>query len=212
MHYKPEILGKNLKTERKRIKLTQEQLGEKLNMSGKQISNYEHAKQTPPLEILFQFCELFNCELGYLLGEENYSQKTKVQTIITNELNLSIKACEAIKRYTKGASITYPDFLSTYSLKDSEIMHAQKLINDYQEISTEVINSLICSDIFFILISKFIEIKNLVHDNSAKYIDLADPFDIIEYTSLRLKDELEIKALKFELQELTLRLLEEVIH
>lgn len=96
MEYKSEEIGKLIKAERKKRNLSQEELGEKLNITGKQISNYEHGKPMPPMEVLLKICKIFDCELGYILGERDYSQGTKLKTIISNETGLNIEAINAI--------------------------------------------------------------------------------------------------------------------
>ena len=47
MNYSPEIIGNKIKEQRSKKKWSQDTLGKKLNMSGKQISNYEKAILTP---------------------------------------------------------------------------------------------------------------------------------------------------------------------
>lgn len=100
MEYKSEEIGKLIKAERKKRNLSQEELGEKLNITGKQISNYEHGKPMPPMEVLLKICKIFDCELGYILGEKDYSQGTKLKTIISNETGLNIEAINAITQIT----------------------------------------------------------------------------------------------------------------
>ncbi len=100
MKYKPEEIGKLIKVERKNHNMTQEELGEELGITGKQISNYEHGNPIPPMDILLKICEIFDCELGYILGEKDYSQGTKLKTIISNETGLNIEAINAIVRIT----------------------------------------------------------------------------------------------------------------
>ena len=100
MKYKPEEIGKLIKTERIKHNMTQEELGEELGITGKQISNYEHGTPIPPMDILLKICETFNCELGYILGEKDYSQGTRLKTIISNETGLNIEAINAVIRIT----------------------------------------------------------------------------------------------------------------
>lgn len=100
MEYKPEEIGKLIKAERKKHKMSQEQLGEELRVTGKQISNYEHGKPMPPMEVLLKICKIFDCELGYILGEKDYSQGTKLKTIISNKTGLNIEAINAITQIT----------------------------------------------------------------------------------------------------------------
>ena len=100
MEYKSEEIGKIIKTERKKHKMSQAELGKLLLKTGKQISNYEKGILTPPIDTLLDMCKIFECELGYLLGEKDYSQGTKLKTIISNETGLNIEAISAITQIT----------------------------------------------------------------------------------------------------------------
>ena len=74
MNDKPELLGKMIKKRRKGKKMTQEALAEKVGVSAKQISSYENGHQYPPMDMLFKLCEVLDCDLGYLLGQEDYNK------------------------------------------------------------------------------------------------------------------------------------------
>ena len=100
MKYTSEEIGKLIKDERTKKKWSQEKLGAKLGISGKQVSNYEKGVLTPPVDILFNLCEIFDCELGYLLGEEGYSSGTKLETAIEGKTNLSKGTIAAICHIT----------------------------------------------------------------------------------------------------------------
>ena len=100
MHYNLEKIGKTIEFERQKKNITQNKLGEKINVTGKQISNYENGKLVPPIDVLFKLCDIFECELGYLLGEEIYSNGTRASTIITNETGLSIDSINSIIKIT----------------------------------------------------------------------------------------------------------------
>ena len=100
MQYNPEITGKIIKSERKKLKLTQEGLGKKIPISGKQVSNYERGILFPPDSVLVKLCELFDCEKGYLLGEADYSNKTKLYTEIYNATGISKTSIDNILKIT----------------------------------------------------------------------------------------------------------------
>lgn len=100
MVYNSEVIGKLIRSERSKRKWSQTQLGNKIHVSGKQISNYENGTPAPPIETLFLLCKEFNCELGYLLGEADYCEGSKIQTAIRDITGLSTKATEAIKGIT----------------------------------------------------------------------------------------------------------------
>lgn len=109
MKYDKEVIGKAIRSERERLRLTQPELGEKIGVVGKQISNYEKGILIPPIDVLFKLCEVFHCELGFLLGEEDYSQGSKIETIIHNTTGLSIKAMNMIQKVT-GSDRTCIEF------------------------------------------------------------------------------------------------------
>ena len=100
MKYTSEKIGKIIKEQRTKLKYSQDRLGSKLGISGKQISNYEKGILTPPIDIMFSICDIFNCELGYLIGEEDYSSGTKIETAINNSLGLNNETIQSIKRIT----------------------------------------------------------------------------------------------------------------
>lgn len=101
MKYNTEEIGNIIKLEREKNNMTQKQLSDELHVTNKQISNYEHGKLTPPIDILLNLCRIFDCELGYLLGENDYSKGTKLQTAICDKTGLSINSIEAITELSK---------------------------------------------------------------------------------------------------------------
>ena len=97
MDYNKETIGNIIRTERTKLGLSQADLGKKVNSSGKQISNYEKGITAPPIDMMFNLCKVFKCELGYLLGEEDYSDKSKLMTMIVNETGLSNDSIKELK-------------------------------------------------------------------------------------------------------------------
>ncbi len=100
MKYKLEEIGNIIRAERKKHKMSQEYLAEKLDKTGKQISNYENGELIPPMSVLLEICNIFDCELGYILGEKDYSKGTKLRTIIANETGLDVEAINSIVQIT----------------------------------------------------------------------------------------------------------------
>lgn len=100
MRYDLEKIGKTIHQERDKLKWTQVKLGKKLGVSGKQISNYENGKLLPPQDILLKMAALFNCEYGYLLGEESYKDGSKLTTAICESLGLSSRSVESLRAAT----------------------------------------------------------------------------------------------------------------
>ncbi len=141
MRYSAEVIGNNIKKCREMLKPTdrsQEALGKKIRVTGKQISNYEKGKLIPPIDILLKLCDVFGCELGYLLGEEQYSQGTQLYTAMAKEIGLSINAIESIKRIIEKERIRY-----------------------VQEEYSTVLNRLFCSEYFERLVESLRELEDI---------------------------------------------------
>lgn len=100
MNYDQKLIGKIIKSEREKLNLTQAELGKILIKSEKQISKYENGALFPPIDELARLCTIFNCELGYLLGEKNYSYKTKLNTLLVEELGLPFEVINKIRMIT----------------------------------------------------------------------------------------------------------------
>jgi transcriptional regulator with XRE-family HTH domain len=62
------MFQKRLKELRKEKKLSQEELGEVINVSGRTISYFEAGERTPSPEILSKLADIFKVSVDYLLG------------------------------------------------------------------------------------------------------------------------------------------------
>ena len=60
--------GLRLRELREKHKLSQEQLGRRVDRSKSVISSYENNLKMPPLSILTDFAVIFNVSLDYLVG------------------------------------------------------------------------------------------------------------------------------------------------
>lgn len=100
MNYDAKLIGKLIRTERNKRNWTLEKLGSKLGVTGKQVSKYEKGDPMPPIDMMVKLCGVFDCELGYLLREESYSEGTRLQTAILEHLRLTTASADMIKRIT----------------------------------------------------------------------------------------------------------------
>ncbi|MBR4618798.1 MAG: helix-turn-helix transcriptional regulator [Bacilli bacterium] len=66
------LLGKRIKEQRKKLKLTQEELGKLVNVTKVSICCYENGTRTPTLETLKVLAEAFNVDINYLLGNDSF--------------------------------------------------------------------------------------------------------------------------------------------
>ena len=68
--------GEKLKQSRKNAELTQDQLGEKLDLVGATISLYESDKRSPDNRILCKIAKILNVTTDYLLYDNNVKRKS----------------------------------------------------------------------------------------------------------------------------------------
>lgn len=127
-----ENIGGRIKVERIALGLTQADLAEKLRMSRESrqtIINWENGKTLPSLDILLDMCKLFNCEMGYLLGEEGYEGKTRAMTDIQKLTGLSKKVIKRLQIFNNSNS----KFNEYLNYKAIEPINAIEYINTLLE-------------------------------------------------------------------------------
>lgn len=100
MAYNVEKIGQIIAEQRRKHGLTQKELGDIVHCSGKQIHNYESAATMPSIDMLFKLCEVFKCEFGFLLGEPDYSEGTRIETAIHKGTGLTKEAMDSIRLLT----------------------------------------------------------------------------------------------------------------
>ncbi len=71
------MLSQRLKSARKRLKLTQEDLASRVNTTKGTISNYENGHSTPSNEMLVLLSNCLEITTDYLLGKSDSPEKTE---------------------------------------------------------------------------------------------------------------------------------------
>ena len=85
------MMGEKLRLARKKAKMSQEEVAEKLNIARSNISKYEHDKLEPNIHTIKQFCKIYGITADYLLGIETNTNKSNIQ-IVENVGNNSPQA------------------------------------------------------------------------------------------------------------------------
>lgn len=80
-------IGEKIKTLRKQMGLTQEQLAKRLWVTKAIISAYENAARFPSLEVLIQLAYIFNVSTDYLLGVDK-KQALDVSNLTPNQIKI----------------------------------------------------------------------------------------------------------------------------
>lgn len=81
---------KNLKIARKNMGLTQKNVADKLGIPVTTYANYEQRENSkPPIKILLQLSDLFNCSTDFLLGNTKYElKKTNIPSSDDNTIRI----------------------------------------------------------------------------------------------------------------------------
>lgn len=84
------IVGRNLSALRKRHKLTQLELAEKMNYTDKAVSKWEQGSTLPDLETLKELCDFYGVTLDYLTDKNNILSprydSTKQKVVFVNHI------------------------------------------------------------------------------------------------------------------------------
>lgn len=64
---------------RKQRKLTQEKLGELVNMSQRSVANWESGERSPSISTLIELSDKFNVSIDYMLGCSDVPERQKKQ-------------------------------------------------------------------------------------------------------------------------------------
>lgn len=75
------MIGERLKELRKERKLTQTELGNKINVTKVSISGYENGNRSPDTDTLQRLADYFDVTTDYLLGRSNVRSYTTQRTI-----------------------------------------------------------------------------------------------------------------------------------
>ena len=83
-----EKIGKFIKSRRKKIKLTQAELAEKLNVTDRSISKWENGICMPDSSIIPVLCDILNITINDLFSGEIVDKKDKEKILEENLLNM----------------------------------------------------------------------------------------------------------------------------
>jgi len=93
-----EIISKNLIELRKKNKLTQLELAEKLDFSNKSISKWESGEAIPNIEILMKLAKLYDVNLDYFVSEIHQEDSSKLAESADNKKKNKVET-KKINRY-----------------------------------------------------------------------------------------------------------------
>ena len=144
---------KNCKTDAGK-KLTQEGLADKLHCKRETVNSWANGRVLPTLDDLLKMCDIFECELGYLLGE--HDEKTRTASDIVNETHLSEDAVLKLRKYKQESEKAPVSFIGEGSIALTDAITRYNVPQYYRESSfvPELISYMITSHDFENLVSR----------------------------------------------------------
>lgn len=97
-------------TIRKQHKMTQEKVGELVNMSQRSVANWESGERCPSIPTLIELSKKFNVSIDYMLGCSDVPEKAKKQPAVQDDELLS-KVISRLRDLPDPALSRVSDFL-----------------------------------------------------------------------------------------------------
>lgn len=100
MHYDEKVIAQRIERERERLNWTKDKLAKEMNIHRNTLALWEKQdkpEHLPSFTDLLRLCKLFDCEVGYLIGE--HEGKTRESTDIQAVTGLSEKAIQALQGF-----------------------------------------------------------------------------------------------------------------
>lgn len=113
------MFGLRLRALRNEKKLTQDELGKLLNVSGKTIGTWERDSRQPNIEAINKLASIFDVTTDYLLGNSNKKQPQKYYDLSDKEKNdIAIQAEKLMEGIETGNNLNFYGEPATKEQKD----------------------------------------------------------------------------------------------
>ena len=89
--------GENLKLIRKKKKMSQEQLAEKVNVSRQSVSKWENGEAYPEMNNILELCKIFNCKLNDLVHTDMSDISSLDEQIVMSVVKFNEKKQKQMK-------------------------------------------------------------------------------------------------------------------
>ena len=113
------MFGLRLRALRNEKKLTQDELGKLLNVSGKTIGTWERDSRQPNIEAINKLASIFDVTTDYLLGNSNEKQPQNYYDLSDKEKNdIAIQAEKLMEGIETGNNLNFYGEPATKEQKD----------------------------------------------------------------------------------------------
>lgn len=132
LYFSPEV--KNL---RKKCRITQEAMADKLHVSLKTLQNWENQKACPDtIESIFLLCDILECDTEYLFGLQSLPRR--IDADIYDETGLPLAAIESLRMRRRDERGPYYDsFIKLLTIIITHAGYAGCVYSEYQNARAE---------------------------------------------------------------------------
>ena len=138
-------IGERIKSERKKIGMSQSSFAKYCGLhetSRGTVGKWESGEQIPDLQAMLKMCELFKCELGYVLREKGYENKTREKTDIASILKLNVFAIDTLLSFARD-NVEYMEFIEDLLSNPVDLYGLTVIYKEYKRVlSYEQLKSL----------------------------------------------------------------------
>ncbi|MCL2036309.1 MAG: helix-turn-helix transcriptional regulator [Oscillospiraceae bacterium] len=133
------LIGERIKNERKKMGISQSKLSESIGVKDRgTLANWEDGMRLPELKNFCALCEVFECELGYLLCEHDC--KTRVATDIHATTGLSEESINILRQLQKSDNLKARAIMEIINTLIESLKHNKEVWNLFQSIIAYAIN------------------------------------------------------------------------
>ncbi|MBE5837533.1 response regulator [Butyrivibrio sp.] len=100
------ILGTNIRFFREREKLTQNELGEKLFVSGRCVGYWEKGQRKPDIDTLRRIADILNCDFDELINHSSDEESRPKVILVEDEKTILKCFMKLLKETLPGANVT----------------------------------------------------------------------------------------------------------
>ena len=166
-------VGKLIANERKRKNLTQNKLGELLNVNEKTVSKWERGVNAPDISSLLDLSKILELDIQELLTGEKKEQVEQGKSLVENNK----KAIDGLKYYNKKSKIKYIYLSIAIMISIIFIFISLFFVNNYNQfhvysVKSELDNYTISGYVIFNKNNNFVAVDNITFFD--EYVGTAD--------------------------------------
>jgi len=185
--------GENLYNLRKKEKISQEKLAEKVGVSRQSVSKWENGESYPEMNRILELCKIFHCQLNDLVNDQILDFDSLDEDIKMSVVKLKKEEQKKMKGLSKALQIIAkigriacfialpiiilvmifaPYFINNIDVKDNELIwkgtnNKVELINENSKVTLKYNNMIIADEGEEIIKSEYI---NILKNNSKSFI------------------------------------------